>query len=382
MFAVAYFILASLLYLASAPFLLLASLRQKHKRSIIKRFFPFANKPFEANNIWFHVCSFGEARSIRPLIDKIRQEINISVVTQTGFSQATKYTKNVRYLPFEIFLPFWIKRAKILIVLEAELWLMLFFCARRKKIPTILLNARISDRSWRSYKRFAFFYRQIFKNIDHIYAQSEKDAQRLRALGAKNIEVAGNIKLVANIAVKNAYEKPARFLCLAASTHRGEEELIINAWLKNRDGILAVVPRHPERFAEVADLMQKKAQEHSLIFERFSHTGKMSGDLVLVDLMGALNELYAICDVAILGGAFEKIGGHNFVEPAFFGKPIITGEHFFNQQAIFPFIENIRVVKNSAELEAALQNKRTIPGARILQTPDLDALAQKILSRV
>lgn len=377
MFRFLYLFLLNALYFLFIPFLILLSFKTKYRNSIRERFFPLFNKSFEKSGIWFHTCSFGETRAIKPLLDTLENEnINISVITQTGYDEAKKYTKNVRFLPFEIFLPFWIKKQKVLVVLEAELWYMLFLTAKIRSTPTILLNARISDKSYKSYKRFAFLYKKLFQNVDYVYAQSETDKKRLSELGAKNIEVLGNIKLFTNIKIEYRYKKPNCTVVTAGSTHEGEEELILNAW--NSKGKLIVAPRHPERFAGVRKLMDEFATKNGLTFSSFSKEKSFKSDLILVDMMGELNEIYAISDLVVLGGAFAKIGGHNAVEPASFGCKIISGPHFFNQKALFPFIENL-VISKEEDLQNYMNNIDSIKPAKILNSPDIEIIKEKIL---
>lgn len=342
------------------------------------RFLPILNPPFKTPKIWFHACSFGEVRSIKPIIDALGDEVHISVITQTGFNEAKKLSPHVRFLPFELFLPLWIRPQKALVVLEAELWYMLFLVAKIKKTPTILLNARMSSSSYNKYMRLRFLYKRIFDNIDFVFAQSRIDKQRLEALGAKNVEVLGNIKLCAKIEITNKYPRSKLFTTIAASTHKNEELFIFRAWLKSKDGRLIVVPRHPERFSEVAQSLEQECAKNALSFSKLSQDSSLNTDVILVDVLGELNEFYAISDLVILGGAFEKIGGHNFVEPAFFGLPIITGEHYFNQEAIFGFIENIVVAKTSDELEKLLHNKADLRGTKIVGAADIKGFVEKL----
>lgn len=381
-----YLILCVLGYIVFSPFLLIFSLKKKYKLSIPARFFLKNNPPFNDDLIWFHVCSFGEANAIAPIAlalqEKTKKQINVTSITQTGFLRSKDFYKNARFLPFEVFLPFWIKKQKILIVLEAELWLMLFFAAFKTKTPTMLLNARISEHSYHSYLRFKFFYKHIFKYVDYVLAQSQEDKQRLETLGAKNVEIVGNIKLIPNIKIKNKYKKPSSFLYLAASTHRGEEKFILNSWHKVKNNKLIIAPRHPERFAEVAEILSLFAKENNLKFSSIKNDLNMTSDLILFDIMGELNELFAIADLVILGGAFEKIGGHNFVEPAFFNKIIITGEHTFNQKSIIKFIQNIYVATSQDELSNLLENKENLKKAFITQTVDKDKIINKILEKI
>jgi 3-deoxy-D-manno-octulosonic-acid transferase len=180
-----YSVLATLLYLLALPVLMYLSSKPKYKHSIPARFFLKQNPPFAKEGIWFHACSLGEVRSLKPFLEALNAfPLRISTITQTGHKEALQFpTVDVRYLPFEIFLPFWMSKQRVLVVLEAELWPLLFVVAKAKGIKTILLNARISDKSYASYQRFAFFYRWIFAHIDVVFAQSERDQQRLHSLG-------------------------------------------------------------------------------------------------------------------------------------------------------------------------------------------------------
>ena len=356
LFSVIYYILASLVYLLALPYLILKKRNPKYKIAIPSKFFLKDNPSFEEEGIWFHTCSMGETKAVKPLVDKFREnkQINISVITNTGFDEAQKLTNSVRYLPFEIFLPFWIKKQKALVVMEAELWYMLFFIAKKRGAKTYLINARISDKSYSSYKRFAFFYKMIFKNIDKIFAQTEVDKARLLELGAKEVGVIGNIKLAQLPKITREFKKPEGILITAGSTHENEEKLILEAYSKEF-GKLVVVPRHPERFEKVDKLLSEYAVKNSLSYQRFSNSESFDFDIILVDKLGELNNIYAISDVVILGGAFEKIGGHNPVEPAYFGCKLISGKNIFNQKSLFECVNNYCLIENS-ELRANFRN--------------------------
>ena len=207
LFSIFYYLLLSIIYILAIPYLIFKAKGSKYKKAIPAKFFLKNNSRFKENGIWFHSCSMGETKAIKPLIDNYKEFANISVITNTGFDEALSITSNVRYLPFEIFLPFWINKQKVLVVMEAELWYMLFLFAKKKGAKTFLINARISDKSYKSYKMFSFFYRKIFKNIDKVFAQSDVDKKRLEELGASNVEVIGNIKLAQLPIKKNRFTK-------------------------------------------------------------------------------------------------------------------------------------------------------------------------------
>lgn len=373
-----------MLFIVALPLLIVLSFKQKYKESIPARFFLFKNPKFNATNaIWFHVCSLGEARALKPILDVLKNEkVLISTITQTGHNEARKYDAEVRYLPYEMYLPFWIKPQKKLIVLEAEFWYMLFSVARARGAEIILLNARISDKSVNKYMKFAWFYKRLLQKVDIIYAQSEVDKNRFLALGAKNIEVVGNIKLAAKIEKTKEYVKPECEVIVAGSTHPTEEKSIFDAFFeykRNNDAKLIVVPRHPERFDEVYNLMEMYAKEHNATLSRFSQAKNFESDLILVDMMGELNNMYAISDIAILGGAFKAdVGGHNPLEPAYFGCKIITGKHFFHQKELFKYVHHVQYVEND-EIAKALQSAKELPPSMVEEEINLKPVINKIL---
>ena len=382
-FTLLYFTLSVVLYLIALPLLVYLSFKQKYKESIPSRFFLFNNPKFtNENGVWFHVCSLGEARALKPLLKLLpNEDIKITTITHTGQAEAKKYDAEVRYLPYEMFLPFWAKKQKILVVLEAEFWFMLFTVLRAKGSKVVLLNARISEKSAKKYLQMAWFYKRMLVHVDTIYAQSEADKNRFIALGARNIEVIGNIKLAGEIVKTKDYTKPNVELIVAGSTHDTEEESVLKSFVEYRkqsDAKLVIVPRHPERFEAVYELMQSYANEADLSLSRFSQDKTFSSDMILVDAMGELNNIYAISDIAILGGAFKAdVGGHNPLEPAFFGCKIITGKHFFHQKELFKYVHHVQYVE-ADEIHKALFEARVLPQSMVEATINLQPIIDKI----
>jgi 3-deoxy-D-manno-octulosonic-acid transferase len=376
LFSLVYYLIALLVYLLALPYLIYKSKNQKYKVAIPSKFFLSNNFSFENEGIWFHTCSMGETKAIKPIVEKLDGDINISVITNTGFEEAKTISSNVRYLPFEIFLPFWVKKQKALVVMEAELWYMLFLVAKNKGAKTFLINARISDKSYKSYLRFSFFYKRVFKNIDKVFAQSEIDKNRLEQLGAKNVEVIGNIKLALLPKVTKSFPKPKEVLITAGSTHEKEEVLILNSYDRSF-GKLVIVPRHPERFEKVNILIEKYIKSKDLTYHRFSKQKDFNSDIILVDKLGELNNIYAISDVVILGGAFENIGGHNPIEPAFFGCKLISGENIFNQKSLFECVKNYSIIKNN-ELKSILEKLEKLEKSSLVQTGNLEPLIKEL----
>ncbi len=382
MFKYIYFLIALIVYILAIPYLLVKSRTKKYKDAIPAKFFLKNNPQFKENGIWFHSCSMGETNALKPIFEKLdKNNINLSVITNTGFEQGLKMVKNVRYLPFEIFLPFWINKQKILLVMEAELWYMLFLVASKKGAKTVLINARINDKSYKTYKKYSFFYKQLFKYVDKIFAQSDIDKQRLEELGGKNIEVIGNIKLATLPKVTKTLEKPKDITITAGSTHKSEEELILNAWDKTQ-GKLIVVPRHPERFDEVFTLIDTKYKNSTTTYHRYSLQEDFNSDIILVDKMGELNNIYAISDVVILGGAFiETAGGHNPIEPAFFGCKLISGKTIFNQKALFECVENHYLIEND-ELKTYLNDIKNLKNTTLGQAGSVAPIINLINSSI
>jgi len=385
LFTLFYYTLALLLYVVALPVIILFSFKTKYKKSLPSRFFLFNNPSFKVDSskktIWFHSCSFGETKALAPIIERIysdKVDIKISTITQTGFEAAQKYDAEVRYLPFEIFLPFWIKKVDKLVVLEAEFWYMLFVGASSKGSEVILLNARLSQRSFPKYLKLKWFYKKMLDRVSVIYAQSIEDAERFYILGAKKVEVIGNIKLATEIKVTKEYEKPECELIVAGSTHEGEEEVILQAFIKyksiNKKTKLIIIPRHPERFEKVSQFIYKNS--NNLSFSRLSKENNLECDIILVDTMGELNNFYNIADIAIIGGTFKSdVGGHNPLEPAFFKCKIISGKSFYLQKELFKYVHHIQFSDYSADgIKNALVKSKDLPASFVDEKINLDSV--------
>ncbi len=317
------------------------------------------------------------------MLEKLPTEfLRLTTTTQTGYEAILqKQPKESRYLPFEPLLFSWLKPQKVLLVMEAEFWYLLFALAKRRGAKTVLINARMSDRSFPKYERMAWLYKQIFKHIDEVYAQSEIDRERLEKLGAKNIRVIGNIKLSNIPKATKTLTKSKTLLICGASTHPTEEALILDAFVKLKQeeptARLVLVPRHPERFKEVGELVKQVSQDEHYTWHNYSQSEALNSDIVVVDVLGELVNIYAISDIVILGGAFAKIGGHNASEPAQFGCKIISGEHYFNQRDIFSVIEGISIV-SKASLARRLQQHAQLKPTRITQITDIQPILDSI----
>jgi len=383
-FFILYSIIITIVYAIALPFLFWFSKRRsKYKISIPARFFLKNNSPLKSDGIWFHSCSFGEARAIYPIVEKLPQDLlRLTTTTQTGYEAISKkQNEQSRYLPFEPLLFSWIKPQKVLVVMEAEFWYLLFVLAQKRGAKTLLVNARMSDRSFHKYQRMSWFYRLIFAHIDEVYAQSQLDRERLELLGAKNIQVIGNVKLADIPVVTKQLSKPRAMLVCAGSTHEGEEQLILEAFSKLKEeetsAKLVIVPRHPERFEKVSLMVKEFAREYHYSWHNYSDNEAFNSDIVVADVLGELINIYAISDIVILGGAFTPVGGHNAAEAAQFGCKIISGEHYFNQRDIFSMIEGIAIVSESNLARRLQQHGQLIP-TKIIQRTDIEPILESI----
>ena len=382
-FFILYGSLMVILYLVALPFLFYLKRKPKYTLSLPARFFLKDNPPLHPHGIWFHACSFGEMRAIYPLLDALPNELlRLTTTTQTGYEAiAQKQAEQSRYLPFEPLLFGWLRPQKVLVVMEAEFWYLLFALAHKRGAKSLLINARMSDRSFSKYQRVAWLYRRIFYHIDEVYAQSQLDKERLESLGAKNVQVIGNIKLANIPSASKQLSKPKSLLICAASTHEGEEGIILEAFaqLKQEDpkARLLVVPRHPERFEKVSRMVHEFAKSKRYKSHNYSENEAFNADIVVVDVLGELINLYAISDIVILGGAFVPVGGHNAAEAAQFGCKIISGEHYFNQRDIFGMIEGIAIVTKENLSRRVQQHAELLP-TKIVQRTNIEPILESI----
>lgn len=309
--------------------------------------------------IWIHAASVGEAIAIVPVIKALKQAypeqaIVVTTTTSTGAEQVAKLGELVehRYMPIDFG---WCVRGfiksikpKLFLIVEKELWLNTLTCIHHQKIPTVIVNARLSERSAKRYQSFSFFTHQLLNKIDKILCLHNDDAQRFIDIGAQQhqIAVTGSIKYditIADTVFEQAHhlrkqlgiERP---IFVAASTHQGEDEQVLDAYQavlqQYPDAMVIIVPRHPQRFDSVAKL----AIERGLTVHRRTTSSpiKANTQLYLADTMGEMLVMLATADVTFMGGSLvgEKVGGHNLLEPAAVVKPAITGPSFYNFEDI------------------------------------------------
>jgi len=348
-------------------------------RRLATLFAPAGERPL----IWLHAVSVGEVLAITRLVGTLETalpgyQILISTTTRTGQALARERfgPNRVFYCPLD--LP-WAVRAylnalkpRLLVLAETEFWPNLLHGCFRRGIPVVVVNARISDRSWPRYQRLRVLWRPFLSRLSRVLAQSPTDAERLLAIGCRpeSVTVAGNLKFdvrAAQEADATRILKPISGelrLIVAGSTLESEESALLETWpqLLAADPQLAMVlaPRHPERFNAVAALLEKSGIPWC---KRSSWNTESAepirpGQIVLLDTIGELASVYSLASVAFVGGSLAPAGGHNPLEPAQFGVPIVMGPHYANFRAITCDLlaHNALRIAAKEELAAALVN--------------------------
>ena len=326
----------------------------------------------QPGGIWVHAVSVGESIAAAPMIRELLKRypqlpITVTCMTPTGSERIQALFANEPriqhcYLPYD--LPWAAARflngvqPKLAIIMETELWPNHIHQCAKRGIPVALANARLSARSAKGYGRFARLTRPMLEEMSLIAVQTETEAERFRQLGARPecVEVTGSIKfdltidpqlLVDARELREQWQALARPVWIAASTHEGEDEIVLAAHRQllghYPNALLMLVPRHPERFNQVFELCQR---------EGFATVRRSSGEpvtastqVMLGDTMGELLFLYALADTAFVGGSLVPNGGHNLLEPAALAKPVLSGPHLFN------FLEISAMLRDAGALE-------------------------------
>jgi len=345
----------------------------------------------ERRSIWVHAVSVGEVQAAAPLVRRLLERypespLVLTTVTPTGATRARALfadAVDLRYVPFD--LPGSVRRffdrvqPRIAIIIETELWPNLFAECGRRHTPLVLASARVSPRSVRRYRRLVGLFRETLSHGIVIAAQSEADAGRFRSIGANSARthVTGNIKFDFEVPSQiprqgEAWRRrnaPLRPVWVAGSTHEGEEEILLDAHAALLhdlpSALLVLVPRHPQRFADVGQLLDRRG---------LRWVSRSAGDpveartaVVLGDTMGELMMFYAAADVAFVAGSLVPIGGHNLLEPAALGKPVLAGPHNFNGEDIYLKLAEagaVHTVKDAPALAAELARLLTDGEAR------------------
>ena len=344
-------------------------LRRKNKHQHYWERFGFIRiddfKPVKS--VWFHCASVGEVRSIKKIVDTLRQDnkdisIIISTMTATGRQIAVDYIKADKafLLPIEnsraVSMIISYMNVSVLVIVDTELWPNLIFTASNQ-IPVFLINGRISDKTYKTYKRFKFIFKSVLKRFSAIMTKSELDEERFTNILGKSSKIitAGNIKFQerkSKDSVKTIKELENIKFFLAASTHKGEEEIILSWFNGSMEGFdkLIFVPRHIERSAEVKEIIEKHGYSVSLYSEN-----DFSKQVMIIDAFGLLEGLYILADKIFIGGSLKEIGGHNIYEALQFEKTVAVGKFMFSFKEIFDEAKEFGLVKVINNKEDALQ---------------------------
>ncbi len=386
-----YNLLSLISLIAYFPWLLLKK-GPENKVQYLKERLGISN--YTHSDIWVHAVSVGEVMAALPFLASLKKEfpkmkIVLSTTTYTGQKIASeKFQKadRIMYMPWDMALTIHrvvsMIRPQIFITIETEIWPALFKRLKKSGSRVILLNGRISPGSFKGYRLIKPFMKNVLSYLDFIYMQGGTDAERITALGAdkRKVGVMGNFKFDIELHKKasvNWMDGIKGQIFLAGSTHKGEDEIILDAYQETKKSIadlkLVLAPRHPERFNEVGEILKKR----NLNFLRRTEIRTQSTlnppltplakggeggleipDIILLDTIGELSQIYSRAAVSFIGGSLLPFGGHNIVEPAYWGKPIIFGPHMDN----FPIAEEFLkegaaiTVKDAGDISAALKD--------------------------
>ncbi|SRR6266496_1669160 len=389
--------------LIATPYWLLEMLRHgKYRKGLLQRLgkVPISVRDPDGQSIWVHAVSVGEVLAVSKLIGKLRVEfpqhrILISTTTDTGQALASKRfgAGNVFYFPLDF--SFAMRRylaairPDLVVIAETEFWPNFLRLARDSGAQVAVVNARISDRSFPGYRRWKKILRPVLQDVSLFVAQTSEDARRLMKIGAPEdrVAVAGNLKFdfvlppapqILGKLRSSLAESGAGPVLVCGSTVDGEETILLDVFkdvlAQYPSAVMLLAPRHPERFGQVVNLLQ----ESNLKFWLRTQWGgsPLNGSVLLVDSIGELANLYALADLTIIGGSFVPTGGHNILEPAQHGVPIVVGPHTENFRDIVNLFRSrdAVLVINATDLAKTVsrlladRNERQALGRAALQT--------------
>lgn len=362
-----------LLYLCSPIVVLRLLLHGRKSPAYLGRWgerFGWYKKTQPSGVIWFHTVSVGEAEAAFPLINIVAEQqpntpILVTTITPTGSARVKAFLGHRVhhvYLPYDTpgaMRRFYRKfKPHVAVILETEIWPNMFYQAKKLGIPSLIVNARMSEKSAKGYARLGSLMKQTLADITHICAQNQRSADRFIGLGLdkSKVTVPGNIKfdmelpahLLEHAEVIRRDWFQQRPSWMAASTHEGEEDKVLVAFeqikKQRTDALLVLVPRHPERFNDVAKLCEKRG--FTVTRRTAQKSQRVDSDVFLLDTLGELKLYYATVDVAFIGGSFVPVGGHNMLEAAALSVPALFG----------PFVHNFaEISERLLAIDAAIQ---------------------------
>ena len=367
-----YGILSTIIFIAILPFYYLVRVFQRKYLYGWKEKFGFFKAPSLGNKvIMLHGVSVGEIIALENLTKNIKTtfpdyKIVVTTGTKTGQEIAKKKYAEIAdfitYFPFDI--PFAVNsflkkiNPSVILIAETELWPNFAYYSKKKNIPLFIINGRISDSTFNAYKKVRMFFKHILSNYTAIYTQSIEDMNKLIEIGASpdKTEFMGNLKFdVKKQDVSIDIGKGNNKLIIAGSTHKGEDEIILEAFTNIKKEVpsakLLLAPRHLDRIPDIIQLVNSTKLSYGFRSKNDRFTDK---DLIILDTLGELSKMYALCDFAFIGGSFNNTGGHNPLEAAVYNKPVITGPCIHNFKDIYGILTHTnagKLVKTPKELE-------------------------------
>ncbi|MGH9373309.1 MAG: 3-deoxy-D-manno-octulosonic acid transferase [Vicinamibacterales bacterium] len=381
----AYSVLIVLFFLIMSPYFIYQALRyRKYVGNLPQRlgYLPLSFNFDGDESIWIHAVSVGEVLTARALLPQLRERyprlrICLSTTTMTGQQVARsnlQYVDEVFYFPFDlgpiVSRTMRLVKPKLFIMMETEIWPNLLRACRRAGVKTVLANGRISSRSYPRYRLARPFFRRVLADVDRFCMQSEESARRIIEMGAERdrVSVTGSLKFDSlehpgasaidrgrNRVLRYFRLSPGRPVIIAASTLKGEEEPLLEAFRRVRanwgNALLIIAPRKPERFEEV-DALARRAGWRVARRTELAVDSEPRVDVVVLDTIGELAQLYQVATAVFVGGSLVDAGGHNLLEPAVFGKPIVLGPHMQNFAEIArTFVDNRGAIQVQSEDE-------------------------------
>lgn len=369
----AYGILAAILFYVTLPFYYAERVLHK-KSSGWKEKFGNSTLPFKDEKvIMLHGVSVGEVIALENLAKKIKEtfpdyKLVVTTGTKTGQDIARKKYENIAdfitYFPFDI--PLCVKKfldninPSVVLIAETELWPTFAYHCKKRNIPIAVINGRISDSTYKSYKLAAPFFKEVFKSFTAVYAQSTEDRDKYISIGmpSDKTEVMGNLKFDvkkrdADIQIgQNGFR-----IIIAGSTHKGEDEIILKTFKKLKEEFgdikLLLAPRHPNRVPTILPLIEKSGFRYGKRsnFDKFNEN-----EIIILDTLGELGKMYSIADIAFIGGSFNHTGGHNPLEATVYNKPVMSGPDVHNFKDIYSILSKTdagKVVKTPDDFYSA-----------------------------
>lgn len=368
-----YEIVVTILFFVALPFIyVVRAVKGKYMYGWREKFGMLNVPQMNEKRIMFHGVSVGEVIALENVIKKAKEsfpdyEIIVTTGTKTGQDIAQKKYKDiasfVTYFPYDIpsFVRSFLNKVKptMVFIAETELWPAFSHYCKKKNIPLFIINGRISDATFNSYKRFSFFFKQMLKNYTGVYTQSQIDNDKMISIGSnpETTKVMKNLKFdvkrsECDIQIGQEFGR----VIIAGSTHAGEDEIVLKMFSEVKkefaDAKFLLAPRHPQRVPQVEELVKTTGLNYGL---RSKNDTFENNEVIILDTLGELGKMYSICDIAFIGGSFNKTGGHNPLEATVYDKPTITGPSIHNFRDIYWLLSQSnagKIVENGDELTA------------------------------